>query len=212
MEPTRYIARGGDVRETIRLGATLVDWRHIAVLRIAPAWLSGYAVVILLVTVLVNLATQLARTAYGLTLPAMRDSLGLSYSQAGSLIAAVSIFLMIASLTFGMLAPRYGSRYIVGASTIAAGVAMVFLGASPSFPIALLTSAAIGFAAGWCYYTCHGLAVGLVRCPPQGDRGRGGRRGWWHELYSHRRPWCRGLRGETPKTAGAIPGMFWPLW
>ena len=157
MEPTRYIARGGDVRETIRLGATLVDWRHIAVLRIAPAWLSGYAVVILLVTVLVNLATQLARTAYGLTLPAMRDSLGLSYSQAGSLIAAVSIFLMIASLTFGMLAPRYGSRYIVGASTIAAGVAMVFLGASPSFPIALLTSAAIGFAAGGATTPAMGL-------------------------------------------------------
>ena len=157
MEPTRYIARGGDVRETIRLGATLVDWRHIAVLRIAPAWLSGYAVVILLVTVLVNLATQLARTAYGLTLPAMRDSLGLSYSQAGSLIAAVSIFLMIASLTFGMLAPRYGSRYIVGASTIVAGVAMVFLGASPSFPIALLTSAAIGFAAGGATTPAMGL-------------------------------------------------------
>ena len=114
-------------------------------LRVMPAWFSGYARIIILVTVLVNLATQLSRNAYGLTLPSMRDSLDLSYSQAGGLVAAASILGMLAALIFGMMAPRYGSRLIVGASTITGGVAMVFLGASPSFTFALAMAAIIGF-------------------------------------------------------------------
>ena len=97
--------------------------------------------------VLVNLAIQLARNSYGLTLPFMRDSLDLSYAQAGSLIMAGGILGMIASFIFGMLAPRYGTRLIVGISAIVSGVGMIFLGASHSFPFALAMSGVVGFAA-----------------------------------------------------------------
>ena len=126
-------------------------------LRVAPVWLTGYAGVILLAIVLVNLATQLARNAYGLTLPSMEGSLGLSHFQSGSLITAMSILLMVASLTFGMLASRYGSRLIVGVAAIVAGVAMVFLGTSSGFLIALVMSAIIGLASGACTTPVMGL-------------------------------------------------------
>ena len=117
-------------------------------LRLAPAWLSGYAGVILLVTVLLNLSQMLARSGYGLTLPSMRDTLDLSYSQAGSLTAAVGILNMTATLIFGMLAARYGGRYIVGATSIASGLAMVLLGASPNFLVALFMSGLVGLTSG----------------------------------------------------------------
>ena len=78
-------------------GDAVKGCRVLGLLRVAPVWLAGYAGVILLATVLVNLATQLARNAYGLTLPSMEGSLGLSHFQAGSLITAMSILLMVAS-------------------------------------------------------------------------------------------------------------------
>ena len=142
--------------------------------RVVPPWISGYAGVILLMVTLTVLATQLARTAYGLTLPSMRDSLGLSYSQAGGLVTAASILGTVGFLVFGTLAPRYGSRFIVGTATVATGVAMVALGASNSFILVLAMSAAIGFASGgatspamgllsvWFDYRHRGTVAGLA--------------------------------------------------
>lgn len=128
-------------------------------LRIASAWPAGYAGVILLMAIMVNLATQLERNGYGLILPSMRDSLGLSYSQAGSLITAIAFLGMAASLTFGMLAPRYGSRFIIGICAIAAGIGMVFLGSAPNFLFALVMSALIGFVTGGCSTPMMGLLL-----------------------------------------------------
>ncbi len=126
-------------------------------IRVAPAWLSGYASMILLGILLVNLGTQLGRNAYGLTLPSMRDSLELSHFQEGSLITALSILSMTGSFVFGMLAPRYGTRFIVGVSSICLGVAMIFLGSSTSFMFALAMSALVGFATEGCTTPVMGL-------------------------------------------------------
>ncbi len=126
-------------------------------MRAAPVWLSGYTGVILLMTIILNLSTQLARNGYGLTLPAMKDSLELSHFQAGSLFAALSILSMVAAFVTGTLAPRYGSRIIIGSLAIAAGVGMIFLGASPSFAVALLMSAIVGFATQGCLTPVMGL-------------------------------------------------------
>ena len=157
-------------------------------LRVAPVWMSGYAAVIILVTVLVNLATQLARTAYGLTLPSMRDSLGLSHFQEGSLITAVAVSLMVASLIFGMLAARYGTRFIAGALTIAAGVAMVLLGTSTNFLFALAMSAMIGFATGGCLTPVMGLLPIWFDSRNRGHCGRAGCIRGRSELLNHRSP------------------------
>ena len=126
-------------------------------LRLAPVWLSGYPGVILLVVLLANLATNFARISYGLTLPSMRDSLNLSYSQAGGLMTSTFIVGMIGSLGFGALAPRYGSRVLAGATSIVGAVAMVFLGMSPNFLFALVMSGVIGFVTGGCTTIVMGL-------------------------------------------------------
>ena len=127
-------------------------------LRVAPpVWLSGYAGVIVLVTLVVNLAAQLGRNAYSLTLPSMESSLGISHFQAGSLFTALAILSMVGSLTFGMLAPRYGSRLIVGFAAIALGAAMVLLGVSPNFLVALVASALIGLTVQGCITPVMGM-------------------------------------------------------
>jgi len=115
-------------------------------LRVAPAWLFSYAGVIVLVAVLVNLATQLGRTAFALTLPSMESSLHLSHFQAGSLFTALAIVSMIGSVVFGTLAPRYGTRATVGLATITCGAAMMLLGTSSNFLLAIAFSALIGLA------------------------------------------------------------------
>ena len=114
-------------------------------MRVAPAWLSGYAGVILLMAALINLAVLLPRFSIGLILPFMEDGLHLSHFQAGSLFTAMSITGMAASVIFGILASRYGSRLIVGVAAITGGVATVFLGTSPNYTYALVLSAVIGF-------------------------------------------------------------------
>ena len=112
---------------------------------------------ILLMALLVNLATQLTRNAYGIVLPSMRDDLGLSHTQEGMLITASSILGMVASFSFGLLASRYGSRYLVGFSAIAAAVATFLLGTSPNFAFAFVVSGAIGFTTGGCTIPVMGL-------------------------------------------------------
>ena len=125
--------------------------------RVAPSWLSGYSAVVLLVAVMVNLSNQMSRSAFGLTLPAMESSLKLTHFQAGGLITSMSILGMAANLIFGMLAPRYGSRYLVGVSAIAAGTALVLIGTSTNFLFALAMSAIMGFATGACITPTMGL-------------------------------------------------------
>ena len=138
-------------------GEAVKAQREYGMLRLLRTWLSNYATLILLVSVLVNVATQMSRNAYGLTLPSMRGSLDLSYSQAASLITALSICLIASSLVFGMLASRYGSRIIVGFATIATGVAMILLGSAGSFSMALAASGLIGLSAGACTTPVMGL-------------------------------------------------------
>ena len=126
-------------------------------LRVLPAWTAGYAGVILLMIVLLNLALLLPRYAYGLTLPFMEDSLHLSRFQEGSFFTAMSVAGMAGALTFGMLAPRYGSRFIIGVTSIVAGVAVGGLGASPNYTFALVMSAGIGFTSMGCITPVMGL-------------------------------------------------------
>lgn len=116
--------------------------------QVAPGWLSGYARVVLLVVVALNLAQILPRNAYGLVLPPMREGLGLTYSQGGALMTATAFTNMAAFLVFGILVARHGSRYIAAAMGLLSGVAIILMGASPNFLIALLMSGISGFAAG----------------------------------------------------------------
>ena len=115
---------------------------------LAPVWLWSYAGVVLLMGVLVNLASGFAQMTHSLTIPPMQESLSLNYTQVGVLLTGASVVRMASTLGFGTLAARYGSRTIVGLGVVGTGGAMLFLGASPNFLVALLAMAVLGFVSG----------------------------------------------------------------
>ena len=78
----------------------------------------------------------------------MQTSLGLSYTQIGTLITVAWVVRNVSSFAAGTLAPRYGSRIIVGVSTLAAGGAMLLLAASDNFWTAMLAMIITGLGSG----------------------------------------------------------------
>ena len=139
-----------------------------------PPWMATYSAVILLVAVLINLATSFTQYTHSLTLPSMQTSLGLSYTQIGFLITGGWVLRNISSFSAGTLAPRYGSRMIIGFGTLLAGGSMIMLGASDSFWMALAAMALTGIGTGaaltpmmgllspWFDSKSRGLAAGLA--------------------------------------------------
>ena len=99
----------------------------VAVRRIRGLFFGTYAGVILVVGVFINLAAGFAETTHSLTIPSMRDDLGISYTQVGLIITVSGAIRVGGSLIPGALAPRYGSRYLIGAGTLVSGACMLRL-------------------------------------------------------------------------------------
>ena len=107
---------------------------------------TGYAWVILLVAVSINLVTQMGRNAYAVTGPDLTDSLSLSYAQLGILLTSYSILLMAGAFAFGVLASRYGARFFVAGGAFIGSLAMVVIGFSENFAVAVVASGLLGIA------------------------------------------------------------------
>ena len=118
--------------------------------QVVPAWLRGYGGVIILLATLCNLAAFMTFYAYGLTLPGMREHLGLSHTQEGVLVSAVSVSIAPSGVAIGVLAARWETRYLVGLGGILGSAAMFALGASPSFWTALASGTVAGFGMQMC--------------------------------------------------------------
>ena len=137
-------------------------------------WYTSYAGVILLIGVLVNLTTSFLQYAPNLTLPAMQASLSLSYTQAGILVTGAWMLRVLCSFLAGLLSTRYGSRRLIGLSTLTAGVSMLLLGGANHFWMALAATCLMGAATGiaiiptmgllgpWFDSRSRGLAAGLA--------------------------------------------------
>ena len=78
----------------------------------------------------------------------MQTSLGLSYTQIGALITVGWVVRNVSSFAAGTLAPRYGSRMIIGISTLAAGGAMLLLAISDNFWTAMVAMIITGLGSG----------------------------------------------------------------
>ena len=78
----------------------------------------------------------------------MQTSLGLSYTQIGALITVGWVVRNVSSFAAGTLAPRYGSRMIIGVSTLAAGGAMLLLAVSDNFWTAMIAMIITGLGSG----------------------------------------------------------------
>jgi len=79
----------------------------------------------------------------------MRDDLGISYTKAGLLITVAGAVRMGSAFSAGTLAPRYGSRYMIGIGTIVTGLSMLLLGIAPNFAVALVATAIMGLGSGF---------------------------------------------------------------
>ena len=143
-------------------------------LRSTAGLFTGYAWVILLVAVCINLVTQMGRNAYAVTGPDLTDSLSLSYAQLGILLTSYSILLMAGAFVFGALASRYGARFIVAGGAFVGAFAMVGIGFSENFALAVVASGVLGLSsaaattpvmgmlASWFSTERRGAAAGLA--------------------------------------------------
>ncbi len=128
----------------------------------------------LLVAFLVNLGTGFVQFGYSLTLPSMEDALHISHTQAGLLITLTAAIRMGGALASGVLAPRYGSRSMIVAGSVAVGLSMVLLGFAGNYGMTLAAAVVMGIGGGvtltpmmgllsaWFRMRDRGLAAGLA--------------------------------------------------
>ena len=131
----------------------------VAVRRIRGLFFGSYAGVILTVGILVNIGSGFALSTHSLTIPSMRDDLGISYTQVGLLITVAGAVRMSGSLVSGALAPRYGSRYLIGVGTFVCGASMLLLGYSPNYFTAMAATALIGLGSEFALIPMMGLVA-----------------------------------------------------
>ena len=122
----------------------------------------------LMMGVAVNWGAGFTQFAHSLTLPSMEVDLGLSHTKAGFVITVANLVRICSTFTSGTLAPRYGSRFIVGIGTVGAGSSMIMLGFSQTYLLVLISAALMGIGTGMALVPMMGL---LSRWVQVGDRG-----------------------------------------
>ena len=133
-------------------------------LNLGPDWLFSYTGVMLLTGMLVNLGAGFTQFAHSLTLPSMEVDLGLSHTKAGFVITLTAMVRMASTLISGTIAPRYGSRFIIGTGSVVVGGAMILLGLSQIYPLVLLAAGLMGVGSGMALTPMMGLLSRWFRC------------------------------------------------
>ncbi|MBN2443186.1 MAG: MFS transporter [Spirochaetales bacterium] len=115
-----------------------------------------------------------ARFGYTVILPDMKDGLSLSEIQAGDLATGNMIGYLILALFCGILASRFGPRFVIGGSMIIISLSMFITGISPDYFTALLSRILTGMGSGganvpimgliaaWFVTKKRGLAAGIA--------------------------------------------------
>lgn len=104
-----------------------------------------YALVVLVVALTTTAgALGLGRFGYTLLLPAMKEGLGLSYTQTGLLATWNLLGYLVLSGIGGAAAARYGPRLVISVSMLLAGAGMVLTGWAPDFFAALVARTVTG--------------------------------------------------------------------
>ena len=118
--------------------------------------------------VAVNWGAGFTNFAHSLTLPSMEVDLGLTHTKAGFVTTMTAMARMGSTIIAGTLAPRYGSRFIIGLGTIGAGSATILLGFAQTYTVVLLAADLMGMGSGVALTPMMGL---LSRWFQAGDRG-----------------------------------------
>ncbi len=119
-------------------------------------------------------AVGMGRFGYGMLIPAMQASLGMSNTEAGILATANLLGYLIMSALGGALATRFGPRIVIGVGMLVSGVGMVLTGLAAVPLTAAVWRAVTGVGTGgvnvptmglvsaWFSRSRRGMAVGIL--------------------------------------------------
>lgn len=120
-----------------------------------PMWWYAFASVMVTITTL-----GFGRMSYGILMPFMRDSLSLSYEQAGMLATMNSIGYLGMVLFAGILAAKWGSRRLVVFGTFMVAGGLMYLASVNSYVTALIGMVILGIGTAFAYTPLVNIIVG----------------------------------------------------
>jgi MFS family permease len=120
-----------------------------------PAWLMIATGMLIALVVVV-----LARLAYGLILPFMREDLGLSYQQAGTLGTASALGYLCLVMFAGVYAARWGGRAAVFLGLALTTAGFIGLSLASNYVVLMVLMAMLGFGTAFGYTPAISLLAG----------------------------------------------------
>ncbi|MGE5531721.1 MAG: MFS transporter [Bacteroidota bacterium] len=124
------------------------NWRHYAWVIVAVGTLGVFG------------SLGLARMGYSIILPSMQAGLKLDNTHAGALSAANLVGYLVLAVLGGMLAARFGARYVIAFSIALIGVAMLMTGFARTFAEAMIWRTLTGIGSGSTNVPVMGLISG----------------------------------------------------
>ncbi|MEW6673762.1 MAG: MFS transporter [Thermodesulfobacteriota bacterium] len=134
-----------------------------------------YGWIVIFMGLLTTIAAHgFGRMSYTIILPAMKDGLGLNYTQLGLLGTGNFVGYLTMAIIGGFLAARYGTRIVITLALILMGMTMLLTGLAQSFGFALAMRFLTGLGNGaayvpamalgsaWFVITRRGFATGIV--------------------------------------------------
>jgi MFS family permease len=108
-----------------------------------------------------TVSNSFARFAYALVLPAMRDDLQLTYSQAGGLNTANAVGYLLGAVLIRLLVRSSGNRLLFGIGMVLTAVALIATGLTRDLTLLALARAAAGVG-GAMVFVCGGALSGNI--------------------------------------------------
>ncbi|MBO0603434.1 YbfB/YjiJ family MFS transporter [Sporosarcina sp. E16_3] len=120
-----------------------------------PIWKYAFA------SVMVTISTLgFGRMSYGILMPFMKESLSLSYEQAGMLAMTNSIGYLGMVLFAGILAAKWGSRKLVVFGTLLVAAGLLYMATVQSFTASLVGMSILGVGTAFTYTPLVNIVVG----------------------------------------------------
>lgn len=120
-----------------------------------PIWRYAFASLVVTISTL-----GFGRMSYGILMPFMKESLSLSYEQAGILATTNSIGYLGMVLFAGMLATKWGSKRLVVFGTLLVATGLMYLAMVQSFSASLVGMITLGVGTAFAYTPLVNIVVG----------------------------------------------------
>ncbi len=150
------------------------------------------------------------RMAYTIILPAMRDGLGLNYTQLGLLGTGNFVGYLIMAIIGGFLAAKFGTRIVISLALVLMGATMILTGIAQSFSMAFFMRFLTGLGNGASYVPAMALgstwfAMKKRGLPPVSYLRES------EPAPSSRACWFLRFLLLTVQMGGDFPGIYWAV-